>query len=198
MQRIDFYFDEYRPKPLSFDSRFAAFICALCLLGLLLIGWIGSNQVEDLRQRHKSRQVQADKMQQQLLNVQEKLAKKAKAKDLQSEINSAQQELNSYRKVLSTVNLPSSQFSVNFSQVLTDLSKRKAEAVWLTKIDLAGQNLSLSGVATKTDAVPRYVDELKEADSLRRLFDELKVERDENNRNVINFQLLNGRLTHED
>ena len=38
MQHINFYFDEFRPKPLSFDIRFSAAVIALVIVGMLVIG----------------------------------------------------------------------------------------------------------------------------------------------------------------
>jgi len=196
MQTINFYLDSYKPVPLSFDSRFALLSVVLCLFGIMILGWIESSQVDSLQQRLAERKSQLNSQQQQLALVTKKLRDRSQIKGLQSQLNKNQAELASYRKILNLVNTPLYLVSVNFSQILKDLSEQTIDSVWLTKIDIQTQSLSLSGATTKPKSIPDYVDKLKNSDSLKRHFDELKIERNEE-KQLVEFQLINGRLTSE-
>lgn len=201
MQTINFYLDSYRPKPLSFDSRFALVTIVVSLIGLLVIGWLQSNEVSDLQQRLVLRKTQSDSQQQQLIAFQKELKTHAAIQDLQKKLIASRRELSSYQKIINMVNLPVTSIPVDFSKILSDLSKQTVDSLWLTKISIQAHNLTLSGATTQAKLIPLYVDQIKQAHSLKRHFDELKIERPnegtDNNSQLITFELINGRLINE-
>lgn len=197
MQFINFYFEEYRPKPLSFDSRFAAIVLLISLISVLILGWLESSEVDNLQQQLQAKKDQVTQLQQQISIIQKQLSRNSAINDLQRQLESGKKELNRYRKVIDLVKTPIAHQMVPYSQILTDLTEQKNDSVWLTKIEVQAENLSLHGTTTKADAVPLYVDGLKQSRTLKRYFDELKIERDEEDKRLINFQLLNGRLIND-
>ncbi|TQV88532.1 PilN domain-containing protein [Aliikangiella coralliicola] len=193
MQRVNFYFDEYKPKPLSFNSQFALSIFALTFIGLIVIGSILSVEKSDMEKRLAEKQVRFAKLQTEITQLTQKLKQDSEIQALEIELNNSLKMLNQYRKVIGLVKTPQKSQSDIYSQILQELSERKADSIWLTEINIDAQNLSLHGTTTKTDSIPRYVDELKDASSLKRQFDELQITRDGKNNRLINFSLINGK-----
>ncbi len=196
MQVINFYLESYRPKPLSFNSLFAIFSSLLFLAGMLLIGWGQANEVSELTSRLEQRKAQLELQQVQLANITKELKINTVVNDLQAQLTAKQQELKGYRKIVSVVNLPLAFTPVKYSQVLHDLSLQTIDFLWLTKIAIQANSLSLNGSTTNTESIPEYIDKLKQANSLKRYFDELKIER-KNVNDLINFELVNGKLLNE-
>ena len=196
MQSINFYFDEYRPKPLSFDSRFAGVVIAVSLVMMVIIGLIKSNHISKQEQTLATKQKELKAIEQQVVALQKQLVSGYKAESLDNQIVKQQKNLTSYRKILANMQQPAALQSTKYSQILAQLGEQKGTSVWLTKINIQAQNLTLQGTTVDTQAIPLYVDLLKNADTLKRQFDELKVDRDPENSRLINFSLINGRLSN--
>lgn len=197
MQLVDFYFDEYRPKPLSFDLRFAGAIILVVVAGLVAIGIIQTNQISEYQDSLVKKQVEFKTLSEETLKLQKKLAESRDFQELDSAVARQTETLNQYRKAFANLNLPDQGNTEKFSQILDSLSERKVNAVWLTKIDISQQNLSLFGSTTKRDSVPLYVEDLKNATSLNREFDELSIRQNEDNKRILDFALINGRKINE-
>lgn len=197
MQLVDFYFDEYRPKPLSFDLRFAGAIILIVVAGLIVIGIIQSSQLSEYQENLVKKQIEFKTLSEETLKLQKKLAESRDFQELDGAVIRQTETLNQYRKAIANLNLPDQSNTDRFSQILNSLSDRKINAVWLTKIDINQQNLSLFGSTTKRDSVPLYVEDLKNAASLNREFDELSIQQNEDNKRILDFALINGRKINE-
>ena len=117
---------------------------------------------------------------------------------MQARLIEGQRELASYNQIITNFNMPQTSKAISFSQIMDDLSRQTVDYLWLTKIKIVSHNLSLNGSTTQPDSIPVYVDKLKQSSSLKRYFDELKIDRGANEDNslnqIINFELLNGKL----
>ncbi|WP_444996349.1 PilN domain-containing protein [Aliikangiella sp. IMCC44359] len=198
MQSVNFYLEEYRPKPLSFDTRFATLLFIILLILFIASGIIQSTQLTKLKQINQTKKQELATLQEKIISMQKELANRRKVDSIDDLLASKQNSLNSYRKILSQVGNPKQQKHTNYSLILQQLSEQPANSIWLTEIKINQQSLSLQGSSTESTAIPIYIDQLKEAATLKRHFDELKVERDHNNGSLINFSLMNGRLSHEE
>lgn len=197
MQSINFYLEEYRPKPLSFDSKFAALAMGIALVMMVVIGVIETTHVSKLEKQLKEKQVELKQISDQVVKLQKQMAESGQVESIEAKIAARQLSLNSYRKILANMSQPTSQTSTRYSEIMKQLGEQKGASVWLTKIQIAAQNLSLQGSTLETKAIPAYVEELKNSATLKRQFDELTVERDAENDRLVNFSLNNGRLTNE-
>ena len=195
MQNINFYLEQYHPKPLSFNHQFAILTLFLSLLGMLTIGWSQSLQVAQLNKTLKLKQQQSSHIEQGILSIQKQLSEQSVTKDWQVKLNSKQEELNNYRKIISQVNLPIFKQSANYSRILEDLTLQSTNNVWLTRINIQSELLSLYGSSNNSNSIPIYIDQLKQTASLKRYFQELKIEQDSENPNIGNFSLLKGGVT---
>jgi Tfp pilus assembly protein PilN len=198
MQTINFYFEQYRPKPLSFDSRFAAVSLLVSLLGFTSLAIVESIKVDKLKSVSADVQQQVNQQQQQLVEMNQKLKRQVNLDQWQMTLKSRQREFNSYRKIDVMLGpVEGSSPSIEFSQILADLAAARVQSLWLTQINIAQNNLSLNGATTDANAIPNYVDAISKSQSLYRQFDELKIERQMDNQRIINFTLVDGRLIDE-
>lgn len=197
MQTVNFYLAEYRPKPLSFNSQFALLAVFIALIGMLAIGYGFSQEVVLLEKDLATKNQQLTELQDNIRSMQKKLSQKKDVTDWQKKLEKQQQELQNYQKLVSLVNFPDAASKITYSQILSALAIQQSQPVWLTKIAIQAGNLSLYGATTKANSIPLYIDELKKSDSLKRHFDELTLDRNSENDQLINFQLLNGKLANE-
>jgi len=197
MQLVDFYFEEYRPKPLSFDLRFAAAVIGIVIAGLITLGIIQSSQLSDQQARLKEKQKQYRLLSEETQKLEKQLSATKDFKELDQEVARQTLRLNQYQKALFNLNLPEEGGADKFSEILKSLSDRKVDSLWLTQIDINQRNLSLYGSTTKSSSVPLYVEDLKNALSLNREFDDLSIQQNKENKRILDFALVNGRKIYE-
>jgi len=197
MQSVNFYLQEYRPKPLTFDSRFALLALVATLILFIGFGVFKSSHLTSQNEQLKQKQAELKKLQADQIVIQQQMRIANEKASIDEQIANRQRSLTSYRKILANMQQPGTQEITPYSLILQQLSEQKSRMVWLTQININAQSLSLQGSSTKTDAIPRYVESLKNSDSLKRQFDELKVERDEKDSRFVNFSLTNGRLSND-
>ncbi len=195
MQTINFYFDEYRPKPLSFDTKFAALLLATVTIALLFFGFFQSQQVKQLNQLLLQKKASVTKSQSDLIELQKKLKVDESIIEIDEIIRKKQSTLNSYRKILAQVGI-SQQEQFTYSEILQQLADHPSDSVWLTQISINLQQLSLYGSALEPKSVPDYIEQLNSGKALTRQFDKLEVVRDQQNDRFVNFSLLNGKVSH--
>jgi Tfp pilus assembly protein PilN len=194
MQQINFYFSEYHPKPLSFDSRFAGITLLIVIVVLFSFSLFESMRLEKSQKDLSEKKQQLSKLESNILIAQKELAKKLNKQHLPEKIAFAQKQLNTYKKLALAINRPIQPPPVKYSEILNALSERRTESVWLTDIYIKDQHLSLTGATTKKERIPDYVMQLNQARTLKREFDEFNIDLDSSNQKIIIFKLLNGRL----
>lgn len=196
MQWIDFYLDEYKPKPMTFDSRFAMIAMAGVVIITLIFGvW---QQIE----QSKFDQLVAQK-QQQVSQIEQQInAMSASLNNLHGDDN-ARQNLTTKREELKNLNLIVSRLqkreatqAIAYSQIMQQLSEQTINQLWLTRIQLEEGRLSLQGATTNREAIPGYIEQIQQASALQREFASLSVEKDSENRRIVHFKLNAGVSTH--
>lgn len=197
MQLVNFYFDEYKPKPLSFDLRFAGATIVIILLGLFSLGIAQTQQINGLSERLEKKQAEAKQLNQETQALKEQLSAKRDFQSLEKQINRLNNELKQYQKALSNLNFSDESEMDNFSQILKSLANRKVKAIWLTEINIDNFNLSVKGSTTQKESIPLYVADLRNDETLNREFDELSIVENPENKRVMDFALLNGKKVHE-
>ncbi|TQV71996.1 hypothetical protein FLL45_17655 [Aliikangiella marina] len=197
MQSVNFYLEEYRPKPLSFDSRFALLALVASLIMFIGFGIFKSNHLHSQQQQLSLKQAELKKLESDQLVIQQQMRTNNEKASIDEKIATRQKSLTSFRKILANMSQPGTQVSTPYSQILQQLGEQKSQSVWLTQININSQSLSLQGSSTQTEAIPHYVELLRNSESLKRQFDELKVERDQSDSRYVNFSLTNGRLSDD-
>lgn len=196
-QFVNFYFEQYHPQPLTFNSHFALTALAVSLLGLVIIGWQESVKTSQLEQLLQNKNQSFNSIQNDLNEMQRSLAKKLNQQSWQLDLEKSQKELNSYRHLVNMVNLPVTQQDTRYSQAFEDLARHPTESVWITRISISASSIDLYGSSDSTEQIPKYIEDLSQLSSFNRYFGALSIERDPLHHQLIHFELTNGKKRHE-
>ncbi len=197
-QSVNFYLTQYQPKPLEFGFKFATAIAALFLLMFIGYGFIQNKEQQQLKQQLVSNNNELNKIQISFQEIQKSRGKIDPMEDLNNQISRKQNELVTSNKLLARVTNQTPIKPINYSEVLAALSKQKISALWLTKINLNQNIISLTGQTTKPTSIPIYIDAMADDSVLRSQFEDLQIERDLNDSRVINFSINNGHYKNAD
>lgn len=162
--RINFFRDDLKPKIILLNLNFIVGLVSLSAV-IILGGWLWANA----QVNHSNRTV--DTL---LSSVEQKKglvdslieAKDSRQQDktIVAAIESHQRELNIKTTILTELATRETQKSNGFSALMTDLASHHQPSLWLTNILLDERNLYLEGTATDSEALPRWVNKLSQAD----------------------------------
>jgi MSHA biogenesis protein MshI len=190
---INFYFPDYRPKPLQFGLKFATSSAAVFLFGLFIYGLIQERQKTQLNEQLITDNQKLESLQASLLKLQSNRSGKSSEKDIDRSISQKQIELLASRQLLTQIRNKAPHEMTLYSSILAALSEQKTESLWLTKISLRPSRISLSGSTSQADSIPNYIKQISQNQLLNRRFVDLKIERDPRHPQLVNFQMIDGR-----
>ncbi len=195
-QSVNFYQKQYQPKPFQFGFKFASSITAVFFLAFIGYGLIQQQQLESLNHQLTNNQKELDKIQTSLQKLQKSRNKKQTAISIEQQIVNQQNLLIASRQLLSRVASKSPSKAAAYSEVLWALSNQKTDSLWLTKITLQPNSISLSGQTTQPKSIPEYISGMAIDDVLRSQFEEFEIERNQDDSRVVNFVMNNGRYRY--
>jgi len=195
-QSVNFYLDQYKPKPLEFGFKFATSVAAVFVLTFFGYGYIQNQQLAQITLQLTNNQSKLEQMQESIKKIQKQRGKNQSIENIQKRILRKQKELVSSKKLLANVINKETVKPVNYSQVLDALSQQKVKFIWLTKIDLYPESINLTGQTTNPTAIPNYIASMASNDVLSSEFEEFKIERDVNDQRIVNFSMNNGRYNN--
>lgn len=196
-QTINFYLPEFHPKPMEFGFKFAASTVAIFVLGFIAFGMVQNIEHNQINDQIESQKQALNNLEKEVNLLNSGLRTKDKTLNLDKEIVKKQRLLASSQKLLMEVGQKSSVTTPKYSDVLVELSKQKTPSLWLTQINLHPNMMSLHGVTTKTESIPKYINTMSKNEKLSSKFENLIIERDKENSSFINFSMTNGRFNNE-
>ncbi|GAB5381694.1 MAG: hypothetical protein Alis3KO_35770 [Aliiglaciecola sp.] len=162
--RINFFREDLKPKIVLLNLNF---VVALSLLAVLVIvgGWVWANMQVNNSNRQVDELLASVKQKKALVDTLIE-AKDSRTQDMSiiAAIEAHQQELNVKKTILEELGSRESQRSNGFSALMTDLASHHQPSLWLTNIRLDERKLYLQGTATDSEALPRWVNKLAQAD----------------------------------
>jgi len=192
-QSVNFYLNQYKPKPLEFGFKFASSMAAAFMLSFFGFGYIQNQQLAQLNQQLSDNQSELTKIQFIIKKLQKQREKKQSPENIEKRILRKQKELISSKKLLAKVINKKPTKPVSYSSVLSALSQQKINSLWLTKIDLYPETINLTGQTTNPSSIPNYISSMSDNEVLNSEFKEFKIERDENDSRIVNFSMNSGR-----
>lgn len=196
LQSVNFYQKQYQPKPLEFGFKFATGFAAVFFVAFIGYGLMQQKQQDSLNQQLVNNQKELEKIQTSLGKLEKSHKKKKAVLSLDQQIANKQNRLIASKQLLSSVAGKSPTGATPYSEVLWALSNQKTDSLWLTKITLFPDSISLSGQTTKPKSIPNYITAMAIDDVLRSQFEEFEIERNEIDSRVVNFIMNNGRYQH--
>ncbi len=196
LQSVNFYQKQYQPKPLEFGFKFASSIVAFLFLAFIGYGFLQQKQYGTLDQQLTNNKKELEKIQTSLQKLQMSHKKKKTALSLEQQIVNKQNRLIASKQLLSSVVSKSPSQVTPYSEVLWALSNQKIDSLWLTKISLYPDSISLSGQTTKPKSIPSYISAMATDEVLSSQFEEFIIERNQTDPRVVNFSMSKGRYQH--
>lgn len=200
-QRINFYSDDFKPPVIVLSAlQMAQYTVAMLVLLLIISGVIYYPIISADAKLESLNQALAAKKNE-LAEAKRKYPKILKNQALAEQLNSLRMENANKLKLLDYLQSDSLKEAQNFSKVLNDLSDFDHQNVWLTRVDLLneGRSIRLSGLVSKADVLPGYIDGLKKADSFNgRAFNIFDLESDAENSSYLHFVLSTERARGKD
>ncbi len=189
-QEVNLYLSRLQPK---LDYLAAPLVLrGFLLLAAVLIAITGFDLMQNyrLQQFVEQQQVQVDGLSQQIADVKAKLPKSQGAK-LDREIKRLGQEIARRQAISRLIDGESIGNTQGFSNQLRALSQQSSEQLSLTTFAFArgGQVISLTGHTRSPEAVPSYVDRLRQSESFNdSVFGPMAIARQDNH-SVLIFSL---------
>ena len=177
--RINLYSDEFRPKRLYLALPQLVRCWVLMLLLLLGSGGYLQWRLDQQQQVIQSLALGVTNQQQETQRLSQELASRHPDMALQRKVTEFQSELEAKQALLDNLAGRQQLKSQGFAMVLGDLARLQGPGISLQRIQLQGEQISLQGIARRSQDVPAWVNRFAGTQGLSgRRFDELLMSRD--------------------
>ena len=191
-QRVNFYRDEFKKPEIKLPAQQMLQVFALVLAGFLVVG---SYQVWELNSL-KTKIAEQEKRRNQLNEQYERLAanfvEPTEDPGLLAQLKKLNQDAQQKQKLRDFLLTESDKSLFSFASVLDGLAENSVRSIWLTQISIttAGSRYELKGITRQADAIPEYIEALKQAESLQGTsFSLFNIERDNESEDLLHFTL---------
>ena len=195
-QAVNFYLPQYQPQPLEYGFKFAASLALIFIVGFVSYGLLQQKELQGLNQQLAQETESLDSIKNEMNKLSASLGTESSIENINNIIIRKQKVLASSQKLLLQVNDKTPLESVPYSDVLSALAKQKANSLWLTQINLFPTSINLIGTTTNAESVPNYISEMAKSEILSSQFEKLIIERDQKNKQLINFEMTNGKFNN--
>lgn len=170
---------------------------AVLCVALIMIYLMSLRNVAELQHKLESDKQLNQQRLTQLASLSNEIAK-FKGNSGQSRVSQLKQELEAERFLLSVLGDLYASHSKGFATYLEGFSRRVIDGLWITRFDMlnGGSAVKLVGGALKPDAVPRFIENLKQEKAMQGTkFQILEIDRPSNNKNWVEFSLASDKFT---
>ncbi len=181
-QRIDFYFDDFKPPRLPADLRFIviglgihAGFAVLLIAGLLINGYFQQGYLDEMVKRQNAVEMQVS-------NIENERPSLQLDSDLVAERDKAGNNLESSRRILQYLTQQDIGESHSFRGLVEGLTNQEVSGVWLSGFRFSdeGRNIRLTGHTTDPVKVSGYAGSLLDQESYQgRSFRLIQVSKEE-------------------
>jgi len=195
-QQINLYQPIFRKQRVMFSLLFSLQAAGLFFIALSAIYLLNLRQVTFLeRQLADDTHLNQQKLTQ-LAALSNEIAKyKGSAGD--SQLIQLRKELDAEKFLLSVLGEAYASHSKGFANYLEGFSRRVIDGLWISRFDMlnGGSEIKLVGGALKPDAVPLFIENLKQEDSLRGTkFQILEIDRSDKTKSWVKFSLASDKF----
>ena len=162
-QQINLFNPIFLKQKKYFSSRTMAQSLGLIVLGVVLVAVYANYRLSKLRTESVSVAMQLSVAQSQLAKLNATLEPRQKSKTLGDEILKNEAQVQNLRQIFETLNKGEFGNTKGYSDYLRAYSRQIVTGVWLTGISItgAGNEIGITGRATKPELVPNYINRLK-------------------------------------
>lgn len=196
LQQINLYQPLFRKQRKLFSFPFALQTLSIFILALSVIYGFNLNQLSGLEQKLAAN----NELNKQRLTQLERLSKdlnQFQGSNKKTRLDQLKQELQAEGFLLSVLGDVYASHSKGFAAYLEGFSRRVVDGLWISRFDMlnGGRAVKLVGGALKPDAVPRFIENLKQEKALRGTnFQVLEIDRPDKKKKWVNFSLASEKF----
>ena len=158
--RVNFYFDEFRPKTYLINLHFTALLWGLALLAVLVGAVINTSREQSVEKR-------LERVEQAIEDKRKAVTMMTSARDalqqdpsLLAAIEQLQTEQVAKNDIVKELGNREQNKSSGYSELMLDLARVHQPGIWLTLIRLDEANVRIEGGASNSAAVPQWLNKL--------------------------------------
>jgi Tfp pilus assembly protein PilN len=189
--RINLYSKEFKPKKQLLTLREMLSIWGILLLIMASLSYYTINHCKKLEHKHYIIQEQNSRIDSELIEIQELLAKMVPNEALKSKLEQIKKTHDSKKKFMDFLLANKDLKNNGYADFMKVLSLVTVKDISITRFKLDSHSVELYGDTINSAAIPQWLDRFKEYDSIKNMtFGALDIS---NNAeiNVLNFSLTN-------
>lgn len=186
--RVNLYTQEFRPKQERLSLNHALAISLASLVLMLVLIFSARQDIATVRTQVRVAEQQLNQLENEMQTLTAKVAQHVQNPALAQQLALLDSRLQYRHAVLSQLASLALVQSSGFSILLSDLARLRDKDIRLSQIKLAGETMTLVGIARNHAAIPRWIRRFEKGTSLEgREFNKLHIDR--NSDDVIAFTL---------
>ncbi len=192
MQQVNLYTEEFQPRKVKLPLEQILLITFATIALVALLSVALSYSLESLKAERSEQRAKAETMRERIAAMEAKAATLVRDESLVLANGRLAQQLNARRQMIDVLDTVVVKDDAGFSGTLIALARQRVDSLWLTRISLgsAGSNMVLEGATNRADAVPEYLQNLRQESSfVGRTFGLFSLEENEDNPSQLRFRL---------
>ncbi|MDF2179144.1 PilN domain-containing protein [Aliiglaciecola sp. CAU 1673] len=186
-QRVNFYFDEFKPKLTLFTLNTVIGLWCLALLVILFFWWLGHQQWQQLSEEQENVASEL-RIMKDTLDQQNARQGQPPNPILNAEVLQLDRQLISKTQVLKQLAKLETKQSSGYGTLMEGLARQHHPDIWLSRIQVDEHGVLLQGGTLASTSIPKWLDGLKAEEYFRGMaFSTVQMQRDEQDR--LMFQL---------
>ena len=161
--RVNFYFEEFRPKTYLINIGFTALLWSIAALIVIAAAISANGKNEAVKRELMIAENAIDDKRKVLTMLAGARDDQNQDPALLADIERFQQEFNLKKRIVNELSGRETQKSSGYSELMLDLARVHQQGIWLTQIRLDGANIRIEGGASNSSAVPQWVNKLSDA-----------------------------------
>ena len=199
-QNINFYRDEFKKPEIKLPASQMLQVVAICLTGFVVIGGYQAWSLHQLQQKIDSYQQKRTALENQYESLEASFVEPKEDPNLLADLAAINNDVQQKTKLKSFLLRESSKSLFSFAAVLDSLANADAPGIWLTQVGIStqGNQYELKGITQQADAIPNYIEKLKQAEVLKGTsFSIFSLERDQKSSALLHFTLSSEEVDGE-
>lgn len=199
-QLVNFYRDEFKKPDIKLPAKQMAVVSLLALVGFAIVGGYQVWSLQALQKKITTQESRRDQLNTQYESLLANYVEPTEDPALLNQLNRLNRDLQQKNSLRRFLEKESDKSLFSFAAVLDSLAEVAVANIWLTQITIksTGNNYQLKGFTQHADAIPEYIEQLKQSAALQGTsFSLFSVERDKDGNDFLHFTLSSEQISEE-
>lgn len=192
-QQVNLYTDAFKPKKVILPLEHIVGLGVLAIVLVTIVTFALNMGLASDQTQQKELQAKAEVMAERRARMEEEVGLRVLDESLVAANQRLKDKVNARKDMIKMLeSLVLNEAKGNFSSLMVALARQTSDDLWLNRIYVgtSGQTMSLTGTTLSADAVPAYLQRLREEDTfVGRNFTLFQLSADEDSRRRLNFEL---------